>query len=215
MRDDGIVSEPFEKANPAMTNFRQVARCGALMFAALAIDASAQPTQAQQNAIRQSCRGDFQLFCTGVQPGGQAALSCLQQNAAKATPACQQALGAMGSGGAPANASAAGSTGGMTSPQGGSMQQGGAMQGGTQQGGAMQGGGMQQGGTMQGGGVSRMSMREELMITRQACGQDFRTYCQGVQPGGGRAITCLESNGASLSPGCQKALMEMKQQSGR
>ena len=52
-------------------------------------------------------------------------------------------------------------------------------------------------------------------MTRQACGQDYRTYCQGVQPGGGRAITCLESNAQSLSPGCRKALLEMKQRMGK
>jgi len=66
-----------------------------------------------------------------------------------------------------------------------------------------------------GGGMGQMGMREELAITRQACGQDYRTYCQGVQPGGGRAITCLESNAQSLSPGCQKALLEMKQRMGK
>jgi len=58
-------------------------------------------------------------------------------------------------------------------------------------------------------------MRAELQLTREACGQDYRTYCQRVQPGGGRAITCLEANAQSLSPGCQKALMAMKQQMGR
>ena len=47
------------------------------------------------NAIRQACRADFQANCAGVPAGGQAALACLQQNAAKASPACQQALRAV------------------------------------------------------------------------------------------------------------------------
>jgi hypothetical protein len=54
-----------------------------------------QPTPAQQSAIRDACRSDFMSNCSGVQPGGAAALACLQQNAAKTSPACQQALNAV------------------------------------------------------------------------------------------------------------------------
>ncbi len=61
--------------------------------------ASAQmPTDAQKNAIRSSCRADFQARCSGVQPGGQAALSCLQRNMSTLSPACQGAVGALGGG---------------------------------------------------------------------------------------------------------------------
>ena len=67
-----------------------------------------QPTSAQANAIRQSCRADFQANCAGVPTGGQAALACLQQNAAKTSPACQQALRAAGD--APAAAPRAAAT---------------------------------------------------------------------------------------------------------
>lgn len=66
---------------------------------------AAAPTAAQQNAIRQSCRNDFMANCSGVQPGGQAALVCLQTNAAKLSPPCRQAVGAIG--GAPKPAAAA------------------------------------------------------------------------------------------------------------
>jgi len=58
-------------------------------------------------------------------------------------------------------------------------------------------------------------MRDEFRLTREACGPDYRTYCQRVQPGGGRALTCLEANAASLSPGCQNALTAPKQQIGK
>ena len=62
-----------------------------------------QPTPAQQSAIRDACRGDFMTNCSGVTPGGAAALACLQQNAARASPACQTALQAVaGPGPAPA-----------------------------------------------------------------------------------------------------------------
>src|SRR4030095_11872181 len=61
-----------------------------------------QPTSAQASAIRSACRGDYQANCAGVPTGGMAALKCLQQNAAKTSPGCQQALQAVS--GAPAAA---------------------------------------------------------------------------------------------------------------
>ena len=70
--------------------------------AALAVvPAFAQPSPAQQAAIRDACRSDYMANCSGVPAGGQASLACLQQNAAKLSPACQQALRAA-SGSAPA-----------------------------------------------------------------------------------------------------------------
>src|SRR6185437_9254861 len=61
-----------------------------------------QPTKAQGDAIRQSCRADYQSHCAGVPSGGKEALACLQQNAAGLSPACQHALAAVGGGGAAA-----------------------------------------------------------------------------------------------------------------
>jgi hypothetical protein len=52
-----------------------------------------QPSQAQVNAIRQSCRGDYQTHCASVPTGGAAALQCLQANIASLSPACQSAVG--------------------------------------------------------------------------------------------------------------------------
>jgi hypothetical protein len=65
-----------------------------------------QPTQAQANAIRQSCRSDYQAHCASVPTGGTAALQCLQSNVAKLSPACQQAVAAT-TGGAPSGPPAA------------------------------------------------------------------------------------------------------------
>ena len=76
-----------------------------------------------------------------------------------------------------------------------------------------QGQGMGQGqmGQGMGGGGNPPTMREEMMLTREMCGPEFRTYCSNVQMGGGRAMQCLEANAASLSPGCRQALMQLKQ----
>ncbi|MBN9559894.1 MAG: hypothetical protein J0H14_04075 [Alphaproteobacteria bacterium] len=70
--------------------------CGTTMVSAQ------QPTKAQADAIRQSCRADYQSHCAGVPTGGKEALACLQQNAAGLSPGCQHALAAVASGGASA-----------------------------------------------------------------------------------------------------------------
>ena len=54
-----------------------------------------QPTAAQKNALKQSCRSDFQRFCAGVNPGGEAAMACLGSNAANLSPGCRSALASM------------------------------------------------------------------------------------------------------------------------
>jgi Cysteine rich repeat len=76
-----------------------LARAGLVLAALTGPLAAQQPTSAQQNAIRQSCRSDFQAHCSGVPTGGSAALNCLQQNAASVSAPCQQALSAIGGGG--------------------------------------------------------------------------------------------------------------------
>lgn len=70
-----------------------------LLFAVAGLGAPAnaqQPTQAQANAIRSACPSDFRANCSGVQPGGAAALACLQQNMASLSAPCQKAVGAVG-----------------------------------------------------------------------------------------------------------------------
>ena len=70
-----------------------------VVLAVLAGTATAQaqmPTEAQKSAIRSSCRSDYQQYCAGVPTGGQAALSCLQQNQSSLSGPCQAAVGAFG-----------------------------------------------------------------------------------------------------------------------
>ncbi len=85
----------------------------ACVFAGAAV--AQQPTQAQQNAIKSACRSDFMAQCSGVQPGGQAALSCLQQHSSSLSAGCQQAIGALG-GGKSAPAATAGTAPAATAP---------------------------------------------------------------------------------------------------
>ena len=141
--------------------------------------AAQQPSQAQVGAIRQSCRTDYQSYCSGVPTGGSAALQCLQGHMASLSPPCQSAVGAVAGGGStpPAQASQPPPNGATSAAP-----------------------------------PPAMSMREKAAFMRRACGGDFRTYCQGVRPGGGRALSCLAENQSRLSPSCRGALAEARGQ---
>lgn len=141
------------------------------------IAAAQQPTQAQADAIRQSCRADYQAHCSTVPPGGSGALQCLRSNLASLSPGCQSAVGASSgnsAGAAPAAPPATGA-GPATPPP-------------------------------------PMPTRQQAMMMRQACGMDFRRWCQGVALGGGRALTCLADHRESLSETCRDALGRMRGQ---
>ncbi len=140
--------------------------------------AAQQPTQAQQNAIRQSCRADYQAHCSGVPTGGAPALACLQQHAAQLSPACGNAVAAIGAPGnnAPGN-NAPANMGTQAPPPPASA-------------------------------APSMSPRQEMALMRGYCGADYRRYCHGVRPGGGRALQCLQANAPSLSTGCRRALSQ-------
>src|SRR3569832_2400675 len=77
---------------------------GAVLSAAAT--AQAQVTSAQQSAMRSNCRSDFMSHCSGVTPGGKAALKCLQQNVDKLSGGCQTAVRATMPAPAPAAAAA-------------------------------------------------------------------------------------------------------------
>jgi hypothetical protein len=86
---DGVAPSPIR------SDAARVVMLLALVFST-APSFAQQPTAAQTSAIRQSCRGDYEAVCAGVPTGGQAALACLTQHAAQTSPACQQALRAVG-----------------------------------------------------------------------------------------------------------------------
>ncbi|MBB3145003.1 hypothetical protein FHS21_001404 [Phyllobacterium trifolii] len=149
--------------------------CMAGVFAGAA--AAQQPTAAQQSAIKSACRSDFMAQCSGVQPGGKAALTCLQQHNSSLSAACQSALAALGGG---KSAPAASSTGTATAPAATAP--------------------------AAAAPNPSFTPRQEMMIVRQSCGPDFRRLCSSVALGGGRGIACLRNNLARLSPTFQKVL---------
>ena len=94
-------------------------RLGAFLFVALvgfAVPSAAQqPTSEQISAIRANCRSDYQRYCSSVPTGGSASLQCLEQNSAKLSGACQQAVSAAMGTSAPAPSQPA-STGAAPAP---------------------------------------------------------------------------------------------------
>jgi hypothetical protein len=143
---------------------------------------TAQPSAAQQNAIKQNCRNDFMSHCSGVQPGGAAALQCLQTNASKLTPACKGAVAAIG--GAPAAAKPA--VAAVTPPAAATPA-------------AARPAAMP---------APKLNGPMEARIIREFCFTDFKVLCRGVKLGQGRALQCLAANAPALSPGCKAAMAQ-------
>lgn len=144
--------------------------------------APAQPSAAQQNAIKQNCRNDFMSHCSGVQPGGAQALSCLQANAAKLSPACKSAVAAIGGGAAaPKPAVAAAPPAANAAPAAAAPA------------------------VMP---APKLGGPQEARLIKQFCFTDFKVLCRGVRLGQGRALQCLAANAPALSPGCKAAMAQ-------
>jgi hypothetical protein len=89
---------------------------GLLLCGITGVAAAQQPSQAQANAIRQSCRSDYQSYCANVPTGGKASLQCLQEHLTDLSASCQTAVNAVSgaaSGGGPAHPPAGSASSGM------------------------------------------------------------------------------------------------------
>jgi hypothetical protein len=146
-----------------------------------------KPSSAQIAAIRSACRSDYPRVCADVPPGGAQALRCLQKNTTDVSTACQNAVAAV-AGGAAASAGSAPAQEAATSPA------------------APAAAPAAPSAAPPVIALRPMRPREVLFVMRSACGADVRTLCAGVDPGGGRILQCLVSNGASLSPDCRAVL---------
>ena len=65
-------------------------------------------------------------------------------------------------------------------------------------------------GAISGGGGHRPPNPRPAETPRQACAGDYRMFCAGVRPGGGRAMMCLREHAMELSPECQEALQSLR-----
>ena len=161
----------------------------------MASDALAQqPTQAQTNAIRQSCRNDYMAHCSSVPTGGAPALHCLQQHASSLSAACQQAVSAIK---APAPAAAKAKAPPAKAQTAAAPAQTAAPATPAAQTKAP---------AAPAKAPAAQSKKAQLAAIRRACATDYRTHCHGIPPGGGAAIGCLKRNAMTLSAPCQHAL---------
>jgi hypothetical protein len=172
---------------------------GTALLVAAAIGAGSEalaqkPSQAQLNAMRQSCRSDYMAHCSTVPTGGAPALNCLKQNLSNLSPACQSAVKAIApdtpataassppaTRAAPAApAPSAPAAPAVVAPPPATPQPSSA-------------------------GTSRPS-QAQLRNVRQAGGVEYRMHCAGIPAGGAASIACLKRNVRTLSGACQQAL---------
>jgi hypothetical protein len=177
-----------------------IAICAALTGLLLATppSAQAQPSSAQRDAIRQSCRSDFIANCSGVQPGGKDALQCLQHNMAKLSPACQTAVHAVTSPAKPEHQPAAAAPATpppapskaavappVASPPAAPT-------------------------------VAPLKLRAFILPRRRLaiagiCAGDVSRLCQGVPPGEERVLKCLAARAAELTSQCYDAIARVSE----
>ncbi len=155
---------------------------------AAASTAAKKPSSNQIAALRSACRSDYQKVCADVPTGGAPALQCLEKNKANLSANCQQAVNAASGTAAPAAVSASpaaatASPGAASAPPPPAVLT-----------------------------LRPMRPREVLFVLNSACGNDVRTLCAGVPPGGGRIMQCLATQAASLSPACTDVLSQFSAQ---
>jgi hypothetical protein len=163
-----------------------------LLLALSCEQASAQPTEAQRDAIRAACRADFMANCSGVQPGGKEAFACLLRNDAKLSPSCQTSVNAAApkpSEPAAATASApAAPAPSETAPPASKVERAPP--------------GIQV--------APAEAQNEQLKTVQQACTlNDFVSHCSWIAPNNPEILQCLKANAADLSPNCQAAVQSL------
>ena len=142
-----------------------------------------QPTQAQRDAIRASCRSDFMANCSSVTPGGKEALECLLRNQAKLSTACNAAVSAV----VPAKAAPAASAP-AEAPAAEKSEPGPPA-------------------AAEPVPKSSAAQGAQLKSVRQACTlNDFMAHCSWIKPDNPELVLCLQANASDLSPSCQAAV---------
>jgi len=154
-----------------------------------------QPSQAQLNALRSSCRSDYMAHCSSVPTGGAPALNCLKQHMSALSGGCQSAVNAISPAAPPPPPAPAVATAPASAPAAAPVAPPPAA-------------------TMQAAPAATAARKPspaqrhaEARAIGQACRADYRVHCAGIPPGGGASIACLKRNARTLSRGCLQALV--------
>ena len=205
---------------------------GCVVVLALTPAVAQEPTQAQRDAVRASCRSDFMANCASVQPGGKEALECLLRNESKLSAPCRSAVSAIA---APATSPAASPPAAVAPPQPAEAAPSGqsAMPAETappstkrshappatpnqKTPAAMRPASPPPSATTATpavaplGPIRPMLPRRALMVLAQ-CRPDQERLCAGVPAGGGKIFACLAANAQQLSPVCYDALARVSE----
>lgn len=184
--------------------------------------AQAEPTQAQQDAIRAACPADYRAHCASVPTGGAPALQCLEKNVASLSSACQAAVRAVMGGAssstttAPAAASttttttdpAAAAAPATTAPAATAAAPAATT---TEPAAPAATAPATTAATKAAPTPMVIQPRQEIRLMREACGADYRAHCAGVRIIGGGAVSCLVSHAASLSAACKNEMSRLGQ----
>ncbi len=154
-----------------------------LTFAALAPALAQQPSSAQLQAVRSSCRSDFISHCSGVQPGGRDALECLLRNSSQLSAACGRAVAAI----VPKSDTAKSDAGKPDTPAAQTSQPSSAVV-------------AQQASTPQ-------SAQDQLAAVGKACTLDDASHCSWIKSDNPELLLCLKANAAQLSQACQSVVL--------
>jgi hypothetical protein len=178
--------------------FRPFMLAGALLALNLHPAAAQQPTQAQRDAIRASCRSDFMANCASVTPGGKEALECLLRNQAKLSPACNTAVSAIAAPESPPKPPApAAAAPAPSAPPPAAAEQAAPKPAAASP-------------AEPAPKASAATQEAQLKTVRQSCTlNDFMAHCSWIKPSNPELLLCLQSNASDLSPACQTAVQEL------
>ena len=201
--------------------FRSSLVAGGVLALTLTPVAAQQPTQAQRDAVRASCRSDFIANCASVRPGGKEALECLLRNEGKLSAPCRNAVNAIASPAANPPMPAPAADAPAAAPSGSSSQT--PSQSSMPAAPAPSSTATRTASPTRGapapsaapavpplGPIRPMLPRRALMILAQ-CRPDQQRLCTGVPAGGGKIFACLAANAQQLSPTCYAALARVSE----
>ena len=155
--------------------------------------AATQTQEDQIKAIRRACTlDDFMAHCSWISPSSPEVVLCLKANAAGLSPACRTAVGSLSNTTAtpspakPARQERSATVPKKSEPTRASIPS--------------------PSPSMTAANTGETPTSQQRNAIRAACRSDFISHCSGVQPGGTKAMQCLQRNAAQLSAPCKTAV---------